>query len=169
MVKWLDVNVTGAFKDVLQAPSAAPHVPVVVPGRVARPAPLVVADEPLTMTSLEISLLVDSRHDKVKQSIDRLVERGVISRPPMGEVKVQRERRAEGVAVYHLGKRDSYVVVAQLSPEFTGRLVDRWQELESQAATPPAPVAPALPDFTNPAEAARAWASGAVAPDPQKL
>jgi phage antirepressor YoqD-like protein len=30
------------------------------------------------------------------------------------------------------GKRDSYVVVAQLSPEFTARLVDRWQELEAE-------------------------------------
>lgn len=28
------------------------------------------------------------------------------------------------------GKRDSIVVVAQLCPEFTARLVDRWQELE---------------------------------------
>jgi hypothetical protein len=30
------------------------------------------------------------------------------------------------------GKRDSIVVVAQLSPEFTARLVDRWQELEGE-------------------------------------
>ena len=29
------------------------------------------------------------------------------------------------------GKRDSIVVVAQLSPEFTARLVDRWRELEN--------------------------------------
>lgn len=29
------------------------------------------------------------------------------------------------------GKRDSIIVVAQLSPEFTARLVDRWQELEA--------------------------------------
>lgn len=32
---------------------------------------------------------------------------------------------------YLINKRDSYVIVAQLSPEFTARLVDRWQELES--------------------------------------
>jgi anti-repressor protein len=38
------------------------------------------------------------------------------------------------VSVYQLVKRDSYVVVAQLSPEFTARLVDRWQELEAGAA-----------------------------------
>ena len=34
------------------------------------------------------------------------------------------------------GKRDSIIVVAQLSPEFTARLVDRWQALESGEATP---------------------------------
>jgi len=34
------------------------------------------------------------------------------------------------------GKRDSIVVVAQLSPEFTAKLVDRWAELEAQVAAP---------------------------------
>lgn len=34
------------------------------------------------------------------------------------------------------GKRDSIIVVAQLCPEFTARLVDRWQELEAQVAQP---------------------------------
>jgi len=34
-----------------------------------------------------------------------------------------------------LGKRNSIIVVAQLSPEFTARLVDRWQELEAAQAT----------------------------------
>lgn len=39
------------------------------------------------MTSLEISDLVESRHDKVKQSIERLASRGVIELPPTGEVR----------------------------------------------------------------------------------
>jgi phage antirepressor YoqD-like protein len=34
------------------------------------------------------------------------------------------------------GKRDSIIVVAQLSPEFTAALVDRWSELEKQVTTP---------------------------------
>lgn len=49
------------------------------------------------------------------------------------------------------GKRDSIIVAAQLCPEVTARLVDRWQELEKQVRKP------ALPDFTDPV-AARAWA-----------
>src|SRR5699024_7796781 len=93
-----------------------------------------------TMTSQDIAALVESRHDKVRQSIERLAERGVISLPPLGRVKVQRARRAETVKVYifsgEQGKRDSIVVVAQLSPEFTARLVDRWQELEKKLQSP---------------------------------
>ncbi|KPX26005.1 putative phage-related protein [Pseudomonas syringae pv. delphinii] len=87
-----------------------------------------------TMSSQEIADLVGSRHDKVKQSIERLVERGTISQPPMGDGP----RSANGVVVqeYHVCKRDSFIVVAQLSPEFTAALVDRWQELEDQAARP---------------------------------
>jgi phage antirepressor YoqD-like protein len=33
---------------------------------------------------------------------------------------------------YFVSKRDSYVIVAQMSPAFTAALVDRWQELEEQ-------------------------------------
>ena len=108
----------------------------------------------LTMSSLEIAELVESRHDVVKQSIERLALKGIISLPPLVEVKIQRKRRAENINVYRIGKRDTYVLVAQLSPEFTAKLVDRWQELEQQTTTSAA----ALPDFTNPAIAARAWA-----------
>lgn len=104
-----------------------------------------------TMTSREIADLLESRHDKVKQSIERLAERGVIQHPPVGEVK---NHLGQTVSEYLIGKRDSYVIVAQLSPEFTARLVDRWQELESAPAA-------SLPDFTNPVIAARAWADKA--------
>jgi hypothetical protein len=38
----------------------------------------------------------------------------------------------------------SFVVVAQLSPEFTAQLVDRWQELEKQVAKPAFDFAAAL-------------------------
>lgn len=89
------------------------------------------AGQVLTMSSQEIADLVESRHDHVKRSIERLAERGIIQLPPMGEVK---NHLGQSVAVYQIGKRDSYVVVAQLSPEFTARLVDRWQELESLQA-----------------------------------
>ena len=85
----------------------------------------------LTMTSQDIAALVDSRHDDVKRSIERLAERGVIELPPMALIKTA----TKPVQVYEIGKRDSYIIVAQLSPEFTAKLVDRWQELESNNET----------------------------------
>lgn len=83
----------------------------------------------LTMSSREIADLVESRHDSVKRTIERLVESGAISQPPM----VDGVKSANGVVekTYKINKRDSYVIVAQLSPLFTARLVDRWQELEN--------------------------------------
>lgn len=87
-----------------------------------------------SITSAEIAELVESRHDNVRVTIERLAERGVIALPAMQEKptagRPSKEYRFEG----EQGKRDSIVVVAQLSPEFTARLVDRWQELEKQAA-----------------------------------
>ena len=81
-----------------------------------------------TMTSLEISDLVESRHDSVKRTIERLADSGAIKKPPMVEIKTA----TKPVSVFQIGKRDSYVIVAQLSPQFTARLVDRWQELEQK-------------------------------------
>lgn len=91
----------------------------------------------VSMTSFEVSELVQSRHDSVKRTIERLVDRGVIIQPPtedeqitdkMGRKRKQSVYRFEG----DKGKRDCIVVVAQLSPEFTAAVVDRWQYLEKR-------------------------------------
>lgn len=87
--------------------------------------------EKQTMSSREVAALVESRHDAVKKSIERLVERGVIASPPVANFK--NINNVDGIE-YLIGKRDSYIIVAQLSPEFTARLVDRWQELEEKQA-----------------------------------
>ena len=93
-----------------------------------------------TMTSREIAELVGSRHDKVKQSIDRLVDRSVITQPPVGDESYRDgSGRLVVTKVYQVTKRDSFVVVAQLCPEFTAALVDRWQELEQAVASPAIP------------------------------
>ncbi|KRU67646.1 DNA-binding protein, partial [Pseudomonas aeruginosa] len=102
----------------------------------------------LAMSSREIAALVESRHDNVKRTIERLGEKGVIRFTPSEETS-HAGAGARPVSVYLVDKRDSFVVVAQLSPEFTARLVDRWQELESQLAHG----VPAVP--TNLADALR--------------
>lgn len=103
----------------------------------------------IKMTSIEIAELVGSRHDKVKQSIERLAARGVIRNPPMVVFeKINNLGLLRGVEAYvfegEQGKRDSIVVVAQLSPEFTARLVDRWRELEETTVNIPKTLPEAL-------------------------
>ncbi|HCB2898173.1 TPA: Rha family transcriptional regulator [Proteus mirabilis] len=91
-----------------------------------------------SMTSKEIAELVGSREDNVKRTIERLANSGVISQPPTEDGI----KSANGVIPKHYvfsgekGKRDSIIVVAQLYPEFTARLVDRWKELEDERVKP---------------------------------
>lgn len=94
----------------------------------------------VTMTSLEISDLTGSRHDNVKRTIERLAERGVIQSPLLEEIENKqslgpRNKTMAYVFTGKQGKRDSLIVVAQLCPEFTARIVDRWQELEEAVMT----------------------------------
>ncbi|HAN6780219.1 TPA: DNA-binding protein [Escherichia coli] len=94
-----------------------------------------------SMTSIEIAELVGKRHDNVKRTIGTLDKGGVIVRPQI-EVfeKINNLGLRRSVEAYvfegEQGKRDSIIVVAQLSPEFTARLVDRWRELEEQVRQP---------------------------------
>lgn len=86
------------------------------------------------MTSREIADLVESRHDNVRVTIERLAERGVVTLPATQEKATGGRPSVEYVFAGEQGRRDSIVIVAQLSPEFTARLVDRWRELERGAA-----------------------------------
>ena len=94
-----------------------------------------------TMSSREMSELTGKRHDSVKRTIETLAFKTdkegkpapVIGTPQIVEYLDTLGRPANE---YHVNKRDSFVVVAQLCPEFTAKLVDRWQELEAQAAKP---------------------------------
>ncbi|MCY1294664.1 Phage antirepressor protein KilAC domain protein [compost metagenome] len=91
------------------------------------------------MTSREMAGLVEKRHDNVKRTIESLAERGVIAFPQTEEKPTAGRPVVEYVFTGEKGKRDSIVVVAQLCPEFTARLVDRWQELEGVGAAPAIP------------------------------
>lgn len=105
----------------------------------------------LTMSSREIAELCGKRHDNVLKLVRDLIERGLLKNTtPHSYIHPQNNQQ---YFEYYSDKRDSLVIVARLSPEFTAAVVDRWQELENQQK----PTA-LLPDFTNPAESARAWA-----------
>lgn len=84
----------------------------------------------LTMSSREISKLLNKEHTNIKISAERLAEKGVISTLALQEFQHNGNTYTE----YLLNKRDSLILVAQNCPEFTAIIVDRWQELENQQA-----------------------------------
>lgn len=88
---------------------------------------LIVSNNEATMSSREMAELTETRHDSVKRTIETLCDKGVIQRPQI--VNFNNINGVAGVE-YLVCKRDSYIIVAQLSPVMTARLVDRWQELE---------------------------------------
>lgn len=83
-----------------------------------------------TMSTREIAQLIEKQHNHIKVSTDRLASKGVIGTPAVREFTHNGNTYTE----YLLNKRDSLVLVAQNCPEFTARIIDRWQELEAQAS-----------------------------------
>ncbi|WP_271311784.1 phage antirepressor KilAC domain-containing protein [Yersinia intermedia] len=81
----------------------------------------------VTMSSREIAVLVNSKHSDVKRSAERLYAGGILTAPL---AQFDFEHNGNQYFEYRFNKRDSLVLVARLSPEFTAAVVDRWQELE---------------------------------------
>ena len=85
---------------------------------------------PLTMTTREVADLLEKQHSNIKISAERLAASGVI-----GTLAVQEFiHNGNTYTEYLLNKRDSLILVAQNCPQFTARIVDRWQELEAANA-----------------------------------
>lgn len=84
------------------------------------------------MTSLDIEAVTGSRHSDVKRTVKRLAARGVIELPPTAQIPTTTKPTTAFVFSGDKAKRDSLVVVAQLSPEFTADIVDRWIYLEKE-------------------------------------
>ncbi len=101
--------------------------------RVPRPTMVNIMDlitsQEQTMSSREIANLTGKRHDNVVVVIKSLITDKILT-PKVKESKFK--SRGKEFACFDLDRRDSLVLVARLSPEFTAAVVDRWQELESK-------------------------------------
>lgn len=121
----------------------------------------IVENGTIKMTSIEIADMVGCEHKNVKRSIERLMESGVIQLTPMENCgRINGLGLTQNFSYYvfegEQGRLDATILVAQLSPTFTAQLVYRWSELEKEVER--LKQISLLPDFTNPAIAARAWA-----------
>ena len=82
----------------------------------------------LTMSSREIAELTHKEHKNVLRVIRDLIEQNLVAQIE----PLKFEYRNQWFDYYELNKRDTFVVVARLSPEFTAAVVDRWQALENR-------------------------------------
>lgn len=105
-------------------------------------------DEVQTMSSREIAELTGKAHKNVLRDIDAIGSNLSQSSKSVTYKGYNNQTQREWL----LTKRDSLLVVSGYSVELRARIIDRWQELEEQIRKP------ALPDFTDPVAAARAWA-----------
>ena len=82
----------------------------------------------LTMSSREVAEITHKEHKNVLRVIRDLIEQNLVAQIE----PLKFEYRNQWFDYYELNKRDTFVVVARLSPEFTAAVVDRWQALENQ-------------------------------------
>lgn len=83
----------------------------------------------ITMSSRDIAKLTGKEHKNVIRVIRDLLFDEILD----AQIKpLKFEYRGQEFDYYQLNKRDSLVLVARLSPEFTAHIVDRWQELEQE-------------------------------------
>lgn len=92
------------------------------------------ANAAVTMSSREIAELTGKRHDNVMTLCRSIRDMGVC--PEIQETPYINEQNGQTYFECRLSKRDSLVLIARISPEFTAAVVDRWQELEAKQARP---------------------------------
>jgi phage regulator Rha-like protein len=97
----------------------------------------------LTMSSREIADITSKLHKNVTQLILKLYADELLTAEPQPSTF---EHKGNKYTCYFLNKRDSIFLVARLSPEFTAKLVDRWQELEQKQSAPQFNIPQTLPE-----------------------
>lgn len=105
-----------------------------------------------TMSSLEIAELTGKQHAHVMRDIRSLLEHGVSeSNFGLGSYS---DANGQNRPCYNLTKKGCLILASGYDAKLRERIIDRWEQLETEKKQ----VLATLPDFSNPAEAARAWA-----------
>jgi Rha family phage regulatory protein len=109
----------------------------------------------MTMSSQEIAELTGKEHRNVMRDIRAMLvelhgEGGVLS----FEHTLTNPQNGQTYPVFNLPKRETLILVSGYNVQMRAAIIDRWQELEAK----PVSNVIALPNFSNPALAARAWA-----------
>jgi phage regulator Rha-like protein len=111
-------------------------------------------DSKQTMSSLEIANLTGKLHKDVLEAIRKMESAWVKVNGRNFSLVEYKDAKGEMRPCYELTKTECLYVATKFNDEARAKLVLRWEELEKKARAHMI----ALPDFTDPAEAAMAWA-----------
>lgn len=113
-------------------------------------------DDPVeeTMSSLEIAQLTSKMHKHVLESIRAMEPAWVKIAGTKFRLGTYQDKNNQSRPCYELTKRECLYVATKFNDEARAKLVLRWEELEKSSRK----MEISLPDFTDPASAARAWA-----------
>lgn len=106
------------------------------------------------MTSLEIAEVTGKRHSDVLEAIRNMEpawEKVAQRKFPLGSYK---DANNQDRPCYMLNKTECLYVATKFNDEARAKLIIRWEQLENQVRKNEI----VMPNFSNPAEAARAWA-----------
>ena len=109
-----------------------------------------------TMTSLEIAEVTGKQHAHIMRDIRKLLEQGV-SESNFGLTSYRQAQPNGGskdVPMYQLTKKGCLILASGYDALLREKIINRWEELENQVRKSDI----VMPNFSNPAEAARAWA-----------
>jgi len=115
---------------------------------------LIPTDTNQRMSSLDIAELTGKKHNKVMRDIRSLIDQGAINESSFGLVEYK-DAKGESRPMYLLDFKATMTLITGYDAVRRSKVIDRWADLESGAATP---VPAGLPNFNNPIESARAWA-----------
>ena len=112
----------------------------------------------LTMSSREIAELTGKRHGDVIRDIQKMLtdlekDDANLRHDDSKGIRVERDNR-NYISEIHLPRCECEILMLGYSMVLRARVIDRWHELEAQVNQ----TAIQLPDFTQPAVAARDWA-----------
>lgn len=104
----------------------------------------------VSMSSREIAELTGKRHPDVKRDIEKML--ADLGEDVSSFARIYLDSMNRQQTEYSLDRELTETLLTGYSAPLRRKVIARWRELETAAAVP------ALPDFTNPAVAARAWA-----------
>ena len=146
-IKALPLDASKPAEVVTQSPAMTVQQPL------ALNAVLPVSDV-VTMSSVEIAELADKDHKHVMRDIRKMLEDLGEDEPKFGSIYLDAYKREK--PCFSLPRDLTETLITGYNVPLRHRVVVRLRELESEKAKQ---VSPALPNFGNPAEAARAWAT----------